>query len=117
MTNDEARMTNLRNLQIVGLCVLCVLCGETDRYGAANPISIGAFGCCVFTVTASSSCTLHELVFDLPDQLQAKFLRFFGANHETTTDDMDVLRNDEIRMSNVEVRIFVGRFCETPRRL
>jgi len=60
---------------------------------------------------------IHELVFDLPDRLQAKFLRFFGANHETTTDDMDVLRNEEIRMSNAEVRIFAGRFCETPRRL
>jgi len=60
---------------------------------------------------------IYELVFDLLVRVQAKFLRFFGANHETTTDDMDVLRNDEIRMSNVEVRIFAGRFCETPRRL
>jgi len=45
---------------------------------------------------------IHELVFDLPDRVQAKFLRFFGANHETTTDDMDVLRNDKIRMSKFE---------------
>jgi len=37
MTNDEARMTNLRILRIVSLCVLC---GETTVYGAASVSSM-----------------------------------------------------------------------------
>jgi len=61
-----------------------------DFWGAAKPISIGALGCCVFTITASSGCTLHELVFDLPDRLQAKFLRIFGANRRASARAYDV---------------------------
>jgi len=37
---------------------------------------------------------IHELVFDLPDRLQAKFLRFFGANHEWTLMDTNVKRSE-----------------------
>jgi len=49
-------------------------------YGAAKPISIGAFAFCVFTITALSDRTLHELLVDFLARLQAKFLRFFGFN-------------------------------------
>jgi hypothetical protein len=52
-----------------------------DSHGAAKPISIGAFSFCVFTITAFGRLHIHELVFDLLPPLQAKFLRFFGANH------------------------------------
>ena len=37
---------------------------------------------------------IHELVFDLPDRLQAKFLRIFGANHEWTPMDTNVKRSE-----------------------
>jgi hypothetical protein len=47
---------------------------------AAKPISIEAFGGCVFTTTASSSCTLHELVFDLLVSLQVKILTTFSED-------------------------------------
>src|SRR5437867_13093725 len=76
-------MTNLCNLQIVGLCVLCVLCGETDRYGAANPISIGAFGCCVFTITALSGCTFTSLYLICSTDCKKNSYDFFGFYFHT----------------------------------
>src|SRR5437667_8478821 len=58
MPNDEARMTNLRkSAQSADNQSLCSPCPLRSTHGAAKPISIGALGCCVFTITALSGCT------------------------------------------------------------
>jgi hypothetical protein len=52
-------------------------------YGAAKPMSISVWLSRVHDY-GLGRLHIHELVFDLLHRLQAKFLRFFGANHEST---------------------------------
>jgi len=70
-------------------------------YGAAKPISIGAFGFCVFTITALTGCTLDELLVDFPARLQAKFLRFFRRQLRMNTNKGRNRKPRMIRMTRI----------------
>ena len=53
-----------------------------DSHGAEKPISIGAFGSCVFTITALARCTSMSLYLISSIGCKENSYDFFGGNHE-----------------------------------
>ena len=76
-------------------------------YRAAKPISIGAFGFCVFTITALSGCTFTRLYLICATGFKQNFYDFFGREVERA-----LCLNDALSAKGAE---FISSLGQRPR--